>query len=159
MMNAPITAHKSFTIERKFQAAPSRVFRAWADPVAKRRWSDCHAEAGLTEHIMDFRPGGQELARQTLPDGRRQEVLTVYLDIVENVRMVFAYSMSVEGRGLSASLVTLELHPESSGAVMLFTEQLAYLDGYDDFEERRRGTEEGFDRLALDVISEVGEAN
>jgi hypothetical protein len=31
------------------------------------------------------------------------------------------------------------------------TEQLAYLDGHMDLEQRRRGTEEGLDRLLLEV--------
>ena len=31
--------HADFTIERRYDASPARVFAAFADPVAKRRWS------------------------------------------------------------------------------------------------------------------------
>jgi uncharacterized protein YndB with AHSA1/START domain len=31
-------AHATFAIERVYDASPARVFEAWADPVAKRRW-------------------------------------------------------------------------------------------------------------------------
>jgi uncharacterized protein YndB with AHSA1/START domain len=143
------TAHTSFTINRRFRASPERLFQAWSEPAAKRRWSDCHAEAGLTEHEMDFRPGGHELTRQVLPDGRPQAVRTVYLDIVDAARIVFAYTIEVDARRLSASLVTIDIAADGAGASLRFTEQLAYFDGHDDRDERRRGTEEGLDRLAL----------
>jgi hypothetical protein len=43
MKHIPST-HTDFVIEREFAAPPETVFQAWADPQAKRRWSDCHAE-------------------------------------------------------------------------------------------------------------------
>ena len=38
-MTAPL-AHGMFTIERRYGASPTRVFQAWADPAAFRRWFD-----------------------------------------------------------------------------------------------------------------------
>ena len=37
-MTSPNFAHGSFTIERQWKAAPSRVFSAWADPALKAQW-------------------------------------------------------------------------------------------------------------------------
>jgi hypothetical protein len=54
--------HTDFVIERDFAATPEAVFQAWADPQAKRRWSDCHAEH-TTEYRLDFRPFGHEAHR------------------------------------------------------------------------------------------------
>lgn len=145
------TAHTSFVIERRFKASAARVFAAWADPATKQRWNDCHAETGATEFSMDFRPGGRETYRSRLDDGTTIAVDKVFLDIVTNARIVFAYSMAIGGKALSASLVTAEFAATPSGSLLKLTEQLAYLDGHMDIEQRRRGTEEGLDRLLLEV--------
>lgn len=144
-------AHTSFVLERRFKASTTRVFAAWADPATKLRWSDCHAETNTAEFSMDFRPGGQEIYRSALSDGTQLAVDKVFLDIVTDERIVFAYSMAANGRALSASLVTAEFADSASGSTLKLTEQLAYLDGHMDIEQRRRGTEEGLDRLLLEV--------
>lgn len=139
-------AHTQFVLERRFTAAPARVFHAWADPVAKRRWNDCHPAS--SEFSLDFRVGGHELHSATLPDGRPQLVDKVFLEIAEDERILFAYTIVVGGRSLSASLVTVEFHvTDAGGTRLVLTEQLAYLDGHYDLEQRRHGTEEGLDRL------------
>jgi len=145
------TAHTSFVLERRFKASAARVFAAWADPATKQRWNDCHADTGATEFSMDFRPGGFEIYRSRLDDGTPLAVDKVFLDIVANSRIVFAYSMAADGHALSASLVTVEFADCPSGSTLKLTEQLAYLDGHMDLEQRRRGTEEGLDRLLLEV--------
>lgn len=144
-------AHTSFVLDRAFRASAARVFAAWADPATKQRWNDCHAESGATDFSMDFRPGGFEIYRSRLDDGTPLAVDKVFLDIVTNARIVFAYSMAMAGKALSASLVTVEFVDTANGSMLKLTEQLAYLDGHQDLEQRRRGTEEGLDRLLLEV--------
>ena len=100
---------------------------------------------------MDFRPGGREIHRAILPDGAVQRIEKVFLEIVPDARIIFAYAMEAGGRSLSASLVTTEFRADGSGTLLRLTEQLAYLDGHDDIEERIRGTAEGLDRLLLEV--------
>jgi len=154
-MSRHSVAHISFVLDRWFAAPPTRVFQAWADPDAKRRWADCHAEVGTTEYSMDFRPGGREIHRAILPDARPQLVEKTFLEILPNARIIFAYAMEADGRHLSASLVTVEFHAERSGTRLKLTEQLAYLDGHDDLDERKRGTDEGLDRLVLELAKDL----
>jgi uncharacterized protein YndB with AHSA1/START domain len=144
-------AHTSFVLDRRFKASAARVFAAWAAPATKLRWSDCHAETNATEFSMDFQPGGRETYRSAMADGTQLAVDKVFLDIVTNARIVFAYAMAANGRALSASLVTVEFADTAGGSTLKLTEQLAYLDGHMDLEQRRRGTEEGLDRLLLEV--------
>ena len=142
--------HTSFAIERDFAASPQAVFRAWADPQAKRRWSDCHPEH--TEHYsLDFRALGRETHRVVVPGGVVQLVEKVFFDIVQDERIVFAYDIGVDGRRLSVSLVTVALRATPQGTHMDYVEQLTYLDGHEDRAERVRGTAQGLDRLALAV--------
>ncbi len=145
------TMHTSFVIERRFAASPARVFMAWADPAAKQRWADCHADGGTTEYSLDFRVGGHELQRAVLPDGRDLFIDKVFLEIVPDARIIFAYTMMAASRALSASLVTVEFEADRKHTSMRFTEQLAYLDGHEDIELRIKGTNEGFDRLSLEL--------
>ena len=150
-MNAPNILHTSFVIDRQFKARPDRVFAAWSDPEAKRRWSDCHSELPNNEYSLDFRPGGVEIHRVVYPNGSVQRVQKRFFDIVPSVRIIFGYDIQLDTRRLSVSLVTVQLEPIRIGTRMLMTEYIAYLDGHEDLEERIRGTNEGLDRLDLEV--------
>jgi uncharacterized protein YndB with AHSA1/START domain len=147
-MKTPSATHTSFAIEREFAAPPERVFAAWADPEAREAWLDCHAEHTI-EHRHDFRPQGREVHRVRYPDGNEQCVQRTYFDIVADRRIVFAYDIAIDGRRLSVSLVTVDFMRSRAGTRMLYTEQLAYLDGHEDRAQRMQGTAEGLDRLAL----------
>ena len=145
------SAHTDFVIDREFAAPPEAVFQAWADPEAKRRWGDCHTEHG-SEYRMDFRLYGRESHRVVYPDGRVQEVEKVFFDIEAPRRIVLSYDIRLDGRCLSVSLVTVEFTASPRGTRMVYTEQLAYLDGHEDRAQRIRGTEEGFDKLDLELF-------
>lgn len=147
-MTPPTTTQTSFSIERDFSVAPSKVFQAWADPAAKRSWSDCHPEH-TTEYSLDFRPHGRETHRVVDPDHGLQVIEKVFFDIVDAQRIVFAYDISLNERRLSVSLVTVEFLPTSTGTHMTYVEQLTYLDGHEDSAARLLGTQGGLDRLAL----------
>lgn len=149
MKHTPST-HTDFVIEREFAAAPEVVFQAWADPEANRRWSDCHAEH-TTEYRLDFQPFGHETHRVVYPDGRVQQIEKVFFDIVPARRIVFTYDIRLDERRLSVSLVTVEFFASRRGTRMVYTEQLAYLDGHEDRAQRLQGTEESLDRLGLDL--------
>jgi uncharacterized protein YndB with AHSA1/START domain len=54
--------HASFSIERRYDGSPARVFAAWADPVAKARWFRDPAGWLSAPHELEFRVGGRELS-------------------------------------------------------------------------------------------------
>lgn len=142
--------HTSFVIERSFDAMVEDVYQAWADPDVKRQWSDCHAEHTV-EFSLDFRPHGHETHRVRHPEHGEQVVEKHFLDIQPGRRIVFAYDISVGGKTLSASLVTVEFIARNASTLMVYTEQIAYLDGHHDLEQRIQGTGEGLDKLRLAV--------
>ena len=150
-MTAIPTLHTDFVIEREFAAAPDEVFAAWADPAARMEWSNCHP-ANTREHRLDFRIGGLEVYEAVGANGEIERVVSFFFDIVDGQRIVFGYDISFGSKRLSVSLVTVEFFAAKRGTRMLYTEQLAYLDGHEDRVERMRGTEEGLDRLARMVI-------
>lgn len=149
-MNAVAASHTSFVIERSFDAPVEDVFRAWSDPHTKRQWSDCHADHTV-EYSLDFRAHGRETHRVRHPEHGEQRVEKLFFDIRPDRRIVFAYDISVGGKRLSVSLVTVEFTANGAATDMVYTEQIAYLDGHQDLEQRIHGTGEGLDRLRLAV--------
>jgi uncharacterized protein YndB with AHSA1/START domain len=143
--------HASFVIERTYDATPARVFSAFADPAAKRRWFVGPADGGSSEHELDFRVGGRELSRGTGPDGRPYTYEARYQDIVPDRRIVFTYDMYQADTRISVSLATVELAPEGAATRLIFTEQDAFLDGRDNVADREHGSRELLDALAAEL--------
>ena len=139
--------HATFVIERSYPAAPARVFRALSDQAAKSKWFVGPGDWDVARYEIDFRVGGREINS----GGRAGEPLhtfnAIYQDIVENERIIYAYDMHVGDTRISVSLATIELKPEGSGTRLVFTEQGAFLDGYDDAAGRERGTSDLLDAL------------
>ena len=66
-------------------------------------------------------------------------VVRVAFDIVENERIVFAYSMARDGVVFSVSLATVELHAEGNSTRLVFTEQAAFFENSDGPQMRQQG--------------------
>jgi len=140
----PTVTHSTFVIERNFPAGPERVFEAFADPEKKRLWLAGRASLPGGQFKTDFRVGGFDTVTSVMGDdtpfpGTPLTNHTVYQDIVPNRRIVFAYTMTVGNRRISASLATVELLPSGTGTDLIFTDQGAYLEGADGPEIRKAG--------------------
>jgi uncharacterized protein YndB with AHSA1/START domain len=139
MSEQPAT-HSTIVIERTYSASPSRVFAAFADPATKRRWFFDGKGSSGDHYTAEFRVGGVERSRITFaggvpggpPAGTKIGNDTVYLDIVADARIVFAYTMVVGDHRMSASLATVEITPSGAGGAHLrFTEQAAFFEPAD----------------------------
>ena len=140
--------HGSFTLDRKLDAPPSRVFHAFADPAAKARWFG--GPPGKWKQIVreaDFRVGGQERVSGLWEGGVTSAFDCRYHDIVPDQRIVYAYSMHVNDALISVSLATIEFEPAGKGTRLKLTEQGVFLDAFDDKGSREHGTRGLLDRL------------
>src|SRR5215471_9142531 len=152
VMEEQSVIHSTFVIERSYPAKPERVFAAFSDPAKKRRWF-VEGESHQVEHYeMDFRVGGKEQARSLMKKGTpiAGKVLTndtVYQDIVPNRRVVFASTMSLDDKRISASLVTMEFLPSEKGTDLVCTHQGAFFEGADGPEMREHGWRKLLERL------------
>jgi uncharacterized protein YndB with AHSA1/START domain len=138
--------HDTFTLERVYPAAPSRVFRAFSDPAAKARWFAAPDEPSM-KRAMDFRVGGSEHASGRFGDGPVHSFDARYYDIVQDERIVYSYEMHLDDVRISVVPATLKQRPEGDGTRLVMTEQGAFLDGYDDAGSREHGTNELLDAL------------
>ena len=135
----PFVAHGSFTIERTYPAAPERVFEAFRDPVKKRRWFAEGVAWEVYQFDVDFRVGGYETSRFSFRGGPEITNDTQYQDIIDNRRIVITYRMTIGGKPLSVSLVTMEFLPDGKGTRVTYTEQGAYFDSADSIPGREEG--------------------
>jgi uncharacterized protein YndB with AHSA1/START domain len=53
-------AHATIVMDRTLNAAPARVFAAWADVEARKRWSAPADNIRIEYEAADFREGGRE---------------------------------------------------------------------------------------------------
>ncbi|HEX4089788.1 MAG TPA: SRPBCC domain-containing protein [Trebonia sp.] len=155
--------HDTFAIERTYPASPSRVFAAFATRAAKDAWNgDEPADPAVPatpaaqnpDEEFDFRVGGHERFAMTYQGiGYRYDAC--YYDIVQDQRLVYSYEMYADGARISVSVATIEFAATAggtgTGTTLTWTEQGAYLDGFDGAEAsslRQGGTEEMLDGLA-----------
>jgi uncharacterized protein YndB with AHSA1/START domain len=149
--------HDTFVIERTYPVPPTRVFAAFADGELKRRWFIIDESMAITDvYQNDFRVGGKETSRSRFKDnspggspaGTMMGNDSIYMDIVENERIVFAYSMLVGDDRMSTSLATVHLVPEGASTRLVFTEQAVFYNGTEGLELRKHGWAYLFGKLA-----------
>ena len=139
-MNDRFVLHSTFVIERVYQASPARVFATWADKNQKEQWFTKPDE-------FDFRVGGEERSQGGPPGGPIYSFHAVYHDIVQNERIVYAYTLDMDKTRMSSSLTTVEFKLEGTGTKLIYTEQGAFFDGHDTPVQREQGTNEMLDKI------------
>jgi uncharacterized protein YndB with AHSA1/START domain len=155
-MNEQSVIHSTFVIEHSYPVPPERVFSAFADPAKKRRWFAESKNHNVEEFEMDFRAGGLERAsyrfqESSLFPGAILVNEGSYLDIVANERIVTSATMTLGGKRISASLVTIELLPTDKGTDLICTHQGAFFKGADGPEMREQGWRHLLERLAEEL--------
>jgi uncharacterized protein YndB with AHSA1/START domain len=138
--------HGTIRLERRYRAAPARVFAAWAEPGARAKL-DVPGRWVIAEQTFDFREGGRELKRFGPKEDPRFLTDKVYRDIVADRRIVFSYFMTARDEPVSASLTTVELAPDGQGTRLLLVEQIVFFDGKDNVANREEGLSSMLDKI------------
>ncbi|MGP4041055.1 SRPBCC family protein [Gracilibacillus sp. D59] len=125
--------HETFIIEREFALPPEQVFAAWSDSELKSQWFS-------KPDRFEFKVGGREKNKGGPPDGPIFHFEAVYQEIVANQRIIYTYTMDQGETRISVSNVTVEFHSSEKGTQLIYTEQGAFIDGYDKPSIREHGT-------------------
>lgn len=144
--------HATFVIERTYPASPARLYRAFADPAAKARWF--HGPEGRwqeLERTHDLRVGGRERVSGAFADGPVSSYESLIHDMVPGERLIYSYTMKLDDVPISVSLSTVAIAAAAAGVRLLYTEQVVFLDGYDDSGSRKMGSEGLFDQLGASL--------
>lgn len=140
--------HSTFTLERRYPAPVERVFEAWADPEARRRWM-----AQGAEHSQDFVVGGLETVRGFDGEGRALTYEARYAEIVLNERILTTSAMHTGDRLSTVSVTSVEFRADDADTLLVLTEHGIYLPGQERPEWREHGTAQQLDALAAEFAT------
>ena len=143
--------HSAFTVERHYPAPPQRVFACFADTERLRRWL-VEGDGWTTDAFTnDFRVLGFQRSLFRWKDGPQISNDGIYHEIVQNERIITSYSMAMEGKIFSVSLLTQTFEASDGGTLLTLTEQGTYMGE----EGAVAGREEGFRELLGKLAEEV----
>ena len=135
-------APTTLRIERRFEAAPERVFDAWLDPRIAGAWLFTTEASEAHGVELDGRVGG----RWTITDrrgGQDYEAIGEYLVIDRPRRLVFSFGMPQFSPDLCR--VTVEIEADGAGCRLRLTQDPVPPVDHD---AAKRGWAEMFDSLA-----------
>ncbi len=139
--------HDTIRIERIYQVPAARLFRAWTVK-AEMGWlgpGDARWNTRVVEQALHI--GGRRVMTFGPDEGPHYREECIYLDIVADRRLCFAETVLADGARISVSLVTIQFDPSAGGTGVIVTDQLAFLDGGDTPEGRRRGWSDTIGKL------------
>lgn len=117
----------SLRLRRTFAAPRERVFRAWTEPAALKRWF--RAADGHTTPVaeVDLRVGGRYRLGMQPPDSDTVLVVGgIYQEVLPPARLVFTWRWEGADAGEPETLVTVEFHERGAMTdVELIHEQFA----------------------------------
>lgn len=140
--------HATIVMERTYNASPKRVFDAWADLDARKRWSAPAEGIRIEYEAADFREGGRDVSRCIEPGNEDYVAVVNYLDIRHGQRIVFAEDVSHGASRVSAALISVELSGAGAQTHLLLTMQIASLDGAEMEKGYQFGWSAALDNLA-----------
>jgi uncharacterized protein YndB with AHSA1/START domain len=112
----------SLTIRRTIPARPERVFRAWTDPAALRRWS-CPVGFTVASAEVDLRVGGAYRVAMLPPDQSEASVAYgTYREIDPPRRLVYTWQW--EHGEMGETLVTVEFRDLGSETEVVLVHEL-----------------------------------
>lgn len=137
--------HSTFTLERRYAAPVGRVFEAWANPEARKRWM-----ARGAEHSQNFVVGGLETVKGFDGEGRPLTYEARYAEIVLNERILTTSTLRTEDRLSTVSVTSVEFRADDAGTLLVLTEHGVYLPGQEQPAWREHGTAQQLDSLAAE---------
>jgi len=133
----------SLTLKRKLKAPAEKVFSAWTQPEALKRWMGPSDDYAVLAAETDVRVGGRYLIVMRKPDQEEHRVIGVYKEIVPNRKLVFTWAW--ESMPERESLVTVTIKPTDGGCELMLLHERFFDESARD--RHRQGWTGTMDRL------------
>jgi uncharacterized protein YndB with AHSA1/START domain len=117
--------HVTLVFEREIPAPVEKVFAAFADAKIRSEWGAPSDTATIIYDYEDFREAGEDRFRCGSKLDPNIHGITRYLEIIPNRRIVSSETISMDGKRLCASLITLELTSSDGRTTLRSTSQVA----------------------------------
>src|ERR1700744_4464247 len=135
------------SLTRLIDAPRADVYRAWTDPVLLKQWfaplpyTTPHAE-------LDVRPGGASIIVMRGPDGGELPCRGVYLEVVENQRIVFTDAYTAGWQPSDKPFMTGIVTFEDLGGKTRYTARVRHWTVADREAHEKMGFHDGWGRCA-----------
>ncbi|SCX44064.1 SRPBCC domain-containing protein [Variovorax sp. EL159] len=107
----------SLTLRRHYRVSPDKVWRAWTDPQALKRWFGPDEIIAVPLAEVDLRVGGRFRVTMHAADGETHDVSGTYLELVPHRKLVFSWAWrSTPER---QSRVTVRIEPDAEGCELV----------------------------------------
>ena len=144
-MEPRLAEKPSLTLSRRYPVAPEKVWRAWTDAEAVKRWWGPGPGEPVSLAELDVRVGGRFRIVFGGPDGKMHECAGVYKEVVPNRKLVFTWHWP-NSTPERVSVVTIVFEAVGKGTELHFKhEQLFDEKARDD---HKRGWSASLDKLA-----------
>ena len=144
-MEQRLATKPSLALDRHYPVAPEKVWRAWTDPQAVKRWWGPAPGEPVSLAELDVRVGGRFRIVFGGPDGKMHECAGVYKEVVPNRKLVFTWHWP-NSTPERVSVVTIVFEAVGKGTELHFKhEQLFDEKARDD---HKRGWSASLDKLA-----------
>ena len=118
-MESRLAEKPSLTLTRSYPVAPEKVWRAWTDPEAIKRWFGPGAGEPVSLAQLDVRVGGRFRIVFGGADGKAHECAGVYQEVVPNRKLAFTWSWP-NSTPERVSVVTIEFRGSPAGTELIF---------------------------------------
>ena len=147
-MNTPTPSHDRELVFTRLIAAPrEKVFQAWTDPELLKQW---FAPLPYTTPVaeLEVRPGGASLIIMRGPDGADLPNRGVYLEVVENERLVFTDAYTRAWEPSEKPFMTAVLTFEDAAGQTKYTARVRHWTTADCETHEKMGFHEGWGKAA-----------
>jgi uncharacterized protein YndB with AHSA1/START domain len=155
-MTAPIdatpTSDRELVFTRLIDAPREKVFRAWTDPELLKQW---FAPLPYTTPVaeLDVRAGGANLIVMRDPGGNEFANRGIYLEVVENERLVFTDAYETAWEPSQKPFMTVILTFGAEGGKTRYTARVRHWTLADREAHEKRGFHQGWGRCADELAA------
>jgi uncharacterized protein YndB with AHSA1/START domain len=145
MEQAKLREKPSLALSRTYPVAPEKVWRAWTDPQALKRWFGPGPGESVSVATLDVRVGGRFRIVFGGAQGTDHEVQGVYKEVVPNRKLVFTWTWP-NSTPERESVVTIVFKAAASGTELDFRHEQLFDESVRD--GHQRGWSGALDKLA-----------
>ena len=118
-MEQRLAEKPSLNLDRHYPVAPEKVWRAWTDPEALKKWWGPAPGEPVSLAELDVRVGGRFRIVFGGPDGKLHECAGIYKEVVPNKKLVFTWSWP-NSTPERVSVVTIVFQAVGKGTELVF---------------------------------------
>lgn len=144
MEQAKLAERPFLNLARSYPVPPEKVWRAWTDPEAIRRWWGPGGHEPVSLAQLDVRVGGRFRIVFGGPEGREHECAGVYREVVPNRKLVFTWTWP-NSTPERESLVTITFRATNGGTELDFRHEQFFEEAVRD--GHKQGWSESFVKL------------